>query len=77
MVLHKLQQPYAKTKHLQVLKIEGNEITDDATDSIAAVIASNTKLMKLSFGRNLFSIKGTVAIARKLQSNQNYRYSNK
>ena len=53
-------------KTLQILKIDNNKITDDAIDSISAVIFCSTNLQKFSFCNNDFSPIGSAIIRKQI-----------
>ena len=58
---------------LKTLNINKNDIDDDATESIAAVICNNCLLEKLNISYNQFSYTGVLNIAKSLLVTKNIR----
>ena len=52
---------------LTKLCINNNNITEEATDDIAAAISNNTNLQEFDIGRNTLETVGVIKISRSLQ----------
>ena len=58
---------------LKIFNLNNNDVDDDATDSIAAVICNNHLTEKLNISSNKFCYSGTLKIAIALKNAENFK----